>query len=354
MTLKEIAEEAGVSVSTVSRVINKKGPHVARPELQNKIWDIVSRTGYVPNENALNLKKSNRASMTECMYSIACLFARTPESINDPFFSQLARSVESAAFKSGYHVRYSLTEVDLKKPSVLHSMVDQDLKGVVILGRCDRELLHYLKNCFRYVSYTGLNPLDAKYDQIICDGQEASRAAVNYLLNLGHRNIAYIGETKNENRFLGYCRALEENGIIFRESYVADVPLSSENGFRGAYDLLKKAEGVTAILCANDMTAIGAMRALREMGARTPQDISIMGIDDIDMAQYMSTKLTSVHIPVEEMGQIATKTLLDRINGGHQVHLKILLPFYIAERESCSKPPKVPWRIGECSGAKNK
>lgn len=101
MTLKEIAKEAGVSVSTVSRVINKKGPHVARPELQNRIWEIVSRTGYVPNENALNLKKSSKGGTLEGQQSIACLFARTPESINDPFFSQLARSVRRRPSRKG-------------------------------------------------------------------------------------------------------------------------------------------------------------------------------------------------------------------------------------------------------------
>ncbi len=345
MTLKEIAKEAGVSVSTVSRVINKKGPHVARPELQNRIWEIVSRTGYVPNENALNLKKSSKGGTLEGQQSIACLFARTPESINDPFFSQLARSVEAAAFKEGYHVQYSLTEVDVKQPNMLRNLIDQHIRGVVILGRCDHELLHYLKQCFRFVSYTGLNPPEAQYDQIICDGREVSKAAVDYLIALGHTNIAYIGETSNENRFDGYLQSLQEHGIAFRERYVADVPLSSENGYRGARELLERAEGVTAVLCANDLTAIGAMRAMREMGVRTPQDISIMGIDDIDMAQYMSTKLTSVHIPVEEMGQMATKILLDRINGGHTIHMKISMPFYIAERESCAKPPRTPWRF---------
>lgn len=349
MTLKEIAQEAGVSVSTVSRVINKKGAHVARPELQNRIWEIVSRTGYVPNENALNLKKSTKPEALVGPRSIACLFARTPESINDPFFSQLARSVEAAAFKEGYHVQYSLTEVDVKQPHMLQNMIDQHVRGVVILGRCDHELLHYLKKCFRYVSYTGLNPPEARYDQIICDGQLVGKAAVDYLVGLGHRNIAYIGETNNENRFAGYLQSFQEHGIEFRQDYVADVPLSSESGYRGALELLKRAKGITAILCANDLTAIGAMRAMRELDIRIPRDISIIGIDDIDMAQYMSTKLTSVHIPVEEMGQMATKILLDRIDGGHTIHMTINMPFYIAERESCAKPPKMPWLFGQCA-----
>ena len=116
------------------------------------------------------------------------------------------------------------------------------------LGRCDHELLHYLKQCFRFVSYTGLNPPEAQYDQIICDGREVSKAAVDYLIALGHTNIAYIGETSNENRFDGYLQSLQEHGIAFRERYVADVPLSSENGYRGARELLERAEGVTAVL----------------------------------------------------------------------------------------------------------
>ena len=344
MTLKEIAKEAGVSVSTVSRVINRKGPHVARPELQNKIWEIVSRSGYVPNENALNLKKSTKNEDMVVPQSIACLFARTPESINDPFFAQMARSVESAAFKEGYYVQYSLTEVDVMKSHTLHNLLDQNIRGVVVLGRCSHELLQYLKQSFRFVSYVGLNPPEAKYDQIICDGQEVSKAATDYLISLGHKNIAYIGETNNENRFAGYLQSLREHDIPLRSQYVADVSLSTENGYLGAKALLKQSKGVTAILCANDVTAIGAMRAIRELGARIPQDISVIGIDDIDIAQYMTTKLTTVHIPVEEMGQMATKILLDRINGGHLIHMKILMPFYIVERESCAKPAKTPWK----------
>lgn len=346
MTLKDIAKEAGVSVSTVSRVINNKGPHVARAELQDKIWEIVSRNGYVPNVNAQSLKRDPSSSTPKSnSFSIACLFARTPESINDPFFSRLARSVEEAAFKEGYHVQYSLTEFDFRHPHTIQHMLKQKVRGVVVLGRCDKELLHNLKNNFRYVCYTGLNPPDAKYDQVVCSGIEVMKLAFNYLFRLGHRNIAYIGETKNETRYEGYLQALAEAQIEFRREYVSDVPLSTESGYHGAKELLKRATDVTAIICANDLTAIGAMRAMQEMNVRIPQDMSIIGIDDIDMAQYMSTNLTSVHIPVDDMGHVATKVLLDRIKQGHQVHLRVYLPSYIAERESCAKPPLVPWNL---------
>ena len=347
MTLKEIAAEAGVSVSTVSRFINMKGPHVARPEIQNRIWEIVSRSGYTPNVHAVGLKRQSEPeteSTEAALGSIACLFARTPQSIDDPFFSQLARNVEVAAFKNGYHVQCSLTEVDIKRPSMLQNLMNQQIRGVVVLGRCDKEMLHYLKQRFRYVSYAGLNPVDAKYDQTICDGRLISKKAVEYLIALGHQKIAYIGETNNEQRYLGYCDALREHGMPICDEYIADVQLSTENGYRGAQALMTRDTGVTAIMCANDLTAIGAVRTLHENGVRIPQDISIIGIDDIDMVQYLPTKLTSVHIPVDEMGQMATKLLIDRIDGGHDLPLQVSLPFYIAERESCAKPPKTPWR----------
>ena len=97
---------------------------------------------------------------------------------------------------------------------------------------------------------------------------------------------------------------------------------------------------ITAIFCANDNTAIGAIKAIREKGYRIPEDISIIGVDDIETSQYISPMLTTVHIPMEEMGQLAAKILIDRINGGHRIPLKTLLPFYIAKRDTCAKPSK--------------
>lgn len=95
---------------------------------------------------------------------------------------------------------------------------------------------------------------------------------------------------------------------------------------------------ITAIFCANDNTAIGAIKALRERGYRIPEDISIIGVDDIETAQYLSPMLTTVHIPTEEMGRTAAKILIDRISGGHKLPMKIVLPFYIAKRDTCAKP----------------
>lgn len=341
MTLKEIAKEAGVSISTVSRVVNKNIPGSASKEVQDKIWEIVRRTGYTPNSTARSLKLGNDTNETKPSRSIACLFTRTADATTDLFFSSLARSIEQEAFKRNYLLKYSISGIDLNQPNTFRLIADDHVDGVVILGRCDKPLLAMLRKYFHYIAYTGLNSLDAKYDQIICDGYQAAIAAVNYLIELGHTNIAYIGEVNSESRYNGYCDTLESHKLPFKKQYVSNVSLTSEDGYQGAKRLLEKGCDATAYFCCNDVTAIGAMRAFREAGLTIPTDVSIISIDDIDTVQYVTPMLTTVHIPVEEMGQMTAKMLIDRIEGGHRLPLKIELPFYIAMRDTCSAPKKI-------------
>ncbi len=338
MTLKEIAREAGVSISTVSRVVNNNTPGAASKEVQDRIWEIVRRTGYAPNSAARNLKMGEKKAAQTASRSIACLFARTTDTVTDLFFSSLARSIEQEAFKQNYVLKYSFSAFDINHPGTFRLISDNHVDGVVILGRCDKQLLSLLKNYFNYLVYTGLNNLEAKYDQIICDGHQAALTATNYLIGLGHRRIAYIGETKSENRYNGYCEALSAHKLLLRREWVANVPLSSDGGYQGAKRLLEAGCDATACFCSNDITAMGAMKAFHESGLHIPKDISVISIDDIDTAQYLTPMLTTVHIPVEEMGQMTAKILIDRMEGGHRLPVKIDLPFYIAVRESCAPP----------------
>ena len=340
MTLKQIAQEAGVSISTVSRVINHSNSNVASKEVQERIWEIVRRTGYIPNSNARNLKTGMTPSASEPSRSIACLFARTPDAITDPFFSQLAHSIEKEAFKQNYILKYSFTSIDIQHPTTFHLIANNQVDGVAVLGRCDKPLLSFLKKYFNYVIYSGLNSLNAKYDQVLCESILASEAAIEYLIELGHTKIAYVGEAKNEERYTGYVSTLHKHNIPLRNEFVSNVILSSEGGYCGTKTLLKRTQEMTAIFCPNDLTAIGVMRALQEAGLRIPTDISVISIDDIDMAQYLSPMLTTIHVPLDEMGQTAAKILIDRIQGGHHLPMKISLPFYLAVRESCAAPRK--------------
>lgn len=334
MTLKEIAAEAGVSISTVSRVINKNTKSPASKEVQDRIWEIVRRTNYLPDSSAKKQEEALKSESPEPYHSIACLFARVPDGKSDFFFSTLARSIEKEAFRRNYILKYTFSAFDIDDPYTMQLITANEIDGIAVLGRCDKQLLKFLRKHFQYVVYTGLNNLDAKYDQIICDGEQISKDVVTYLIHQGHKKIAYIGETVNENRYVGYCNALLKADIPLNEKYIANIMLSTEGGYKGACQLLDSGCDATAFFCADDMTAIGAMRAIKDHGLRIPEDISVASIDDIDTSQHLTPMLTTVHIPLDEMGSMAAKILIDRIEGGHEQHLKILFPYSLMERQS--------------------
>lgn len=340
MTLKEIAQVVGVSVSTVSRVINQKGTNAASKQVQNRIWEVVRATGYVPNAAAQSLKRSDQhVEQQLTSHAIACLFARSPAAINEPFFTHLARSVEETAYKKNYIVKFLFTSFDMDNPQTIQTLMDNHIEGIVVLGRCDKKLLANIKRITKNVVCISLNPMgDEQLDQVICDATQIGCAAMEYLIALGHRKIGYLGETSNENRYVGYYTALQNHGLPVRTNAVVDVLLSSEGGYRGAKQLLKKAPDLTAVFCANDATAVGAIRAFQENNIKIPNDISVISVDNIEMSQYVSPPLTTIHIPLDEMGHAAFNLLHDRITGGHRIPLRVTVPFSQVERESCGKP----------------
>lgn len=332
MTLKDIAREAGVSISTVSRIINGNSSSAASKETQDKIWEIARSGGYVPNALAQSLKTGISGKIQN--KSIACIYARSVDAKNDAFFSALTRSIEQEALKEGYIVKYSFSAYDIHNPATSHQILNNEVDGVAVLGRCDKETLKFLKEHFRKVVYTGLNALDAEYDQVICDGHAVATDAMEFLFAQGHTRIGYIGETKKEIRYDAYCNALKNHRISFDKNIVTNVSVSSEGGYQGAKRILNRSRDVTAFFCMNDITAIGVMKAIQECGCQVPQDISVISMDDIEIAQYVSPMLTTMHIPIEEMGKMTAKILIDRINHGHSLPLKIALPYYLAKRES--------------------
>lgn len=337
MTLKEIAKEAGVSISTVSRVINGNSPNAARQDVQNRIWEIAKKHNYIPNSSAQKLKKQNlNYSRT---HSIACIYARTQDTKNDTFFTSLARSIEKEALKLDYVVKHSFTALDIQNPIIQEQLINQDIDGIVILGRCDKAALEFMKKNFRKVIYTGLNPLDTDYDQVICDGYAIANDAMEYLLSLGHTKIAYIGETHNEIRYNAYCDVLHKRNIKLNKMIAQCVSGASDSGYHGALQLLTNHPEITAIFCMNDLTALGVYKAIKELQYQIPRDISIISIDDVDLAQYMSPMLTTMHIPIDEMGKITIKVLIDRIQNGHKLPLRITLPYSLTQRESCLSLP---------------
>lgn len=330
---------ANVSVSTVSRVVNSKNAKAASPEVCDRIWKIVRETGYTPNQNAQSLQQGSSAAPQAQRSKIYVIFARKIDSYIDPFFMDLMHAIEKEAFSRKYPIQSIMTDVELQNIS---TGSPKKHSAAIILGQINDANLSILKKRFRHLVYIGLNalPESAQIDQVLCSGYKAARSAVAYLAGLGHRKIFYIGETRKEERYEGYIDEMKSLGISPQPGFVYQSPLSPQEGYRCMVNILSQQISCTAIFCANDDTSIGVVRALLEHGIDIPGDVSVIGMDDIEMSRYLSPMLTTVHIPTEEMGKQAAKVLIDRMEGGHKTPMTVEFLSSLSPRESCSAPKK--------------
>jgi DNA-binding LacI/PurR family transcriptional regulator len=338
MTLKDIANEVGVSVSTVSRVVNSRTPHAASPEVQQAIWECVRKNGYTPNAKSHNIlvNSTQTIATSSPVRVIACIFARNNLNVGDnAYFTGMAKCFERTALALNYSTQNHFTAVELHEKNI-EAMSRQHLDGVLVIGRHDITLMEKLSKIVKHIVYAGLaRPAGDNYDCVVCDRYAIGTTAAQYLMKLGHRKIGYIGEIENEISFDGFTNALKSSGLELDPNMTINLYASMENGYIGMKKLLESKNLPTAVFCMNDYVAVGAMRAVHEYGIRCPEEISILGVDDIEAASYTTPKLSTIHTPMEELGSIASKILIDRIEGGHTINMKVLLPFNIIERESC-------------------
>jgi len=334
-TIKQVAQLAGVSTSTVSRVINGRDPKVARKEVQTRIWDAVRQLDYTPNLDAQNLKKNKNLEQRKQGRQIGIVFARDEEEKINPFFIEIARHFEKKSLQLGYNVKFSVRYEKENPKKIKHIFDTYQVEGMLILGKYSPSLLKMIKESCSFYVYSGLQKIQQNgFDQIICDGYQASVATIQHLNNLGHRKISYLGEIGREARYIGYKDAMKTLGLPCPPSHILSSRFTVEGGYKA---ILKNIHNlnVTAIFCGNDWVAMGALKALKEHGIRVPEDISLISIDDIEDLQEVTPLLSTVRIPVEDMGKMAAKVLIDRMEGERILPLAIELPYTIINRESC-------------------
>lgn len=336
MTLKQIAAIAGVSISTVSRILNSPDNSFASKEVRDRVWKIAKETGYVPNQSARELKlgKHNR-SRNSAPPSIACILGRTKLLDDDPFFAQISRAIEQQALDLGYAIHLSYSLFDIETDALLQRIESSQTDGAIILGRFSSDNMKFLEKYYKNLVYVGRNVITANCDQVICDGYEATETAIAHLINCGHKRIGYIGETTNEVRYKAYCDTLRKYGLEYSEQLVSNCPQNGPGGYKGAEQLLmRNSQLPTAIFCANDIAAIAALRRFTEAKIKVPEQLSIISMDNIELSGYVSPMLTTVSMPIVEMGNWAVQLLIDRINKRHQLPAKVLLPNRLIIRES--------------------
>lgn len=331
MSIKDVAKAAGVATSTVSRVINGGDNSAASPETRERIWAAARSLGYVPDQSARSLRRA-KPVISGAVQRFDCIFARVVGASVDDFFERLMHEIRAEAMSCGVHLGSIFTLDDL----ISGAMLPVGTKAAVVLGRINEEQLALLRKHYQHIVCVSLQDRDLPIDQVISRGYDAVRTSIEYLISMGHSRICYIGEIEDEQRYEAYLGIMNRLGISDPEALVVDAAFSPASGYDAAQELLSRRKPFTAILCANDMLVLGVLKALNEAHLRVPDNISIIGINDKEDVRYLDPMLTALNIPIEEMAHHATKLIIDRMNGGHRIPVKMVLPNRLILRESCA------------------
>lgn len=331
ITIEDIAKEAGVSIATVSRVMNNT--KAVSDELRDRVNAVIEKNQFKPNSLA-------RGLATNKTQSIGIII---PD-ISNPVFATLVKGANEICHKKGYTlmVSESLGERD-REEELLLGLEEKYIDGVLLAGiYVDSQLVEIAESMEYPVVLIGQEDVDNcnKLSVVIHDNEEATYEATKLLIQAGHREIAYIGGPEHDyssgvKRFQGYKRALEEEDIKANDYmvYYGDFTLSS--GYKGMEKILEDNKDVlTAVIIGNDMMAIGAIRLIRGKGLQVPEDISIIGMDGIEIGAYITPMLTTIEFPYYEEGVKAANVLMDYIDGRQKKPRSYYLKHRLIQRES--------------------
>ena len=318
--MRDVARQAGVSVATVSRVLNASGP--VGESTRRRILKTAGDLRYVPNGTARSLTTSTTETIGVLL-----------PNLYGEFYSEVIRGIEGAVRARRYHTLLSsVHDGPDELVSALRTLVGR-VDGLVVMSP-DIEADVLRANLPADLPVVLLGSALTGHAAVTIDNEEGAAAMVRHLAGLGHRRIALIGgaavNTDAQARLAGYRRAVAEGDLDADPALVVGGDFTEQSGHAAAAVLLALADRPTAVFAANDSMAIGALRAIREAGLDVPRDLALAGFDDIPVAQYVTPALTSVHVPIHEMGARAVEAVL-----ADAASQTTTLPTRLVVRESC-------------------
>ncbi len=328
VTIETVAAEAGVSVTTVSHVFSGHRPVGEATRL--RVVQVAKRLGYRPNAVA----KSLRLSRTDTVMLII------PD-ITNPFYPALARGAQDVLRRAGYHSLLCNTDADEdEERSFLDEAVARRVDGVIFMGfRVPPADLLAFADVGLPVVNLGAPPGGGAVDSVRFDDRNSARDATAFLLDRASGAVGHIGGNPGapvaEERLAGFRQAYAERGLVPEPDLVVETEFTRSGGAEGMRRLLARTEPPTAVFCANDLIAIGALDVLAARGLRVPEQVAIVGCDDIEAAAMVTPALTTVRLPADEIGITSAKLLLARMDGSYRGPGRhIVIPHELVVRNS--------------------
>lgn len=336
VTIKDVARAAGVSPSTVSRVISDH-PRISQPT-KERVRRVMKELGYHPNVIA-------RSLVTQSSRALGLVLSRAAEAaLANPFFPEVIRGIGSVANQARYALLLSTSLTPRQELEECQEMLESHrVDGLILLASRveDRLVARLARRGYPFV-VVGRAPQDREVWWVNNDNTAAAREAVEHLLELGHRRVACLAGAPEylvtQDRVTGYRQALEGRGIDFDPDLVRFTDFSRDQGCRAARELLSRPHGPTAFFATDDLLAWGALQAASDLGLRVPDDLSVMGFNDDPLSSYLTPALTTVHVPIFELGRVAARLLLDRLQDPTSPVQHVLVPTRLVRRASTAPP----------------
>lgn len=331
-TLKNIADKAGVSMMTVSNVINGKSSRVS-PQTAEKINDIIKEYGYVPNLTARSLTKKSSAIVGV----IISVDSQDENYLENPYVSTMIGIIEREISRRGF---YMMVRSVTKEKEVSQFLQNWNVDGIMFLYP------DFMKYADTFIAKPPCpfvvfdSSIEApKLINVCSDDKKGLYLSTKYMVNRGHNHIAIVADYKDNyiltQRFLGYCQALEECGIPFRQEYVLAYPPSYEGGLAAGKQIASMSNSISAVVTTADICAVGVMEGARLGGLRIPVDLSIMGYDNLTLCQFTTPKLSSVSQNIAKKAQVATELLIEKIlSDSDDSPRQVMMDVEIVERQS--------------------
>lgn len=308
VTIKDIAKKAGVSHTTVSRALNGN-PSIPEKTAQS-IKELAESMGYFPSAAARGLR-------TKRSHAIGVIVSR----IDNPYFGEIVLGIEDALKQTGYSLFVASSHMDFSiEKNIIHSFAEHRVDGVIICSvTIDTQHANFLKQYGMPIAVVNNESPDEFSCSIAHDDVDGARQLTQYMLSLGHQNIAYFGNALakriNHDRLSGFCEAIEQTGFMIDQKLILEFPGGEiENGVVAMNKLIQSTNLPTAVFCFNDLMAIGALKVLNDNGIKVPEEISITGFDNIPFSGYTFPPLTTFDQPKRNIGSEAARMLLDLLN----------------------------------------
>jgi LacI family transcriptional regulator len=328
ITIYDVAREAGVSMATVSRVVNSN-PNV-KPATRKKVLEAIQRLGYRPNAVARGLASKKTTTVGVVIPDISSLF-----------YAELVRGIEDIANMYKYNIIISNSDNTLDKEiHLVNTLLEKQVDGLLFMGsQITEEHLEVFTTSPVPVILTATRDPRSELPSVNIDYQQASYDATISLIERGHTRIAYLsGALENplagQLRLMGYRNALEDNGIVYNEDYVSIGDYRYDSGLRSTEKLIQLQERPTAILAMSDEMAIGAIHACQDNGLHIPNDLEVIGFDNTRITAMVRPRLTSVVQPMYDIGAVAMRLLTKYMKNEKIEDHIVILPHRIEERDS--------------------